>query len=197
MAKPKIERRDLLRNSLTIFKEKGYSAASMADIASANGLLKGSIYHYVASKEALMEEVLENLKAHYQNKVFAVAYDESISPLKRLKKMARASEEIFLEEEGGDFFVNIGLETKHSHPSFADIIQSFFYSWLKALEHLFNHAYSGTDARLKAELTVAEIEGAVIMMRLLDDSDYLIRTNKRITKEFKKALQKQTQDISQ
>lgn len=196
MAKPKIDRRDLLRNSLNVFKSKGYSAASMADVAAANGLLKGSIYHYVESKEALMEEVLKSLKDHYENKVFSVAHDSSIPPLKRLKQMARTSEEIFLEEEGGDFFVNIGLETKRSHPSFAAIIQSFFQTWLSALEHLFCHAYQREDARLKAELTVAEIEGAVIMMRLLDDPDYLTRTNKRITKEFKKALQKQAQNVS-
>ncbi|MBT8326782.1 MAG: TetR/AcrR family transcriptional regulator, partial [Bacteroidia bacterium] len=84
MAKPKIDRKTLLRNSLSVFKTKGYNGTSMNDLAAANGLLKGSIYHYIESKEALMLEVLNALKDHYVSKVFSKVYDNNLSLLKRV-----------------------------------------------------------------------------------------------------------------
>ena len=184
MPKAKIDRKTLLRNSLSVFKEKGYSAASMSDIAAANGLLKGSIYHYVEGKEALMKEVLIALKDHYINKVFSKAYDESLTPIARLTELAGRAEEIFMHEEGGDFFVNIGLETSKSNPAFAAIISSFFKEWMRTLQHLYAFVMNGDEAKAKAETTVAEIEGAVILMRLLNDPNYLHRTNENLLKEY-------------
>jgi TetR/AcrR family transcriptional repressor of nem operon len=127
MAKPKLDRKTLLRNSLSVFKRKGYHATTMADLAAANGLLKGSIYHYIESKEALMEEVLLALKEHYVKKVFTKIYDDSLSVEERTNEIATRAQEIYTDEEGGDFFVNIGLETLNTNPSFSAIIQSFFY----------------------------------------------------------------------
>lgn len=184
MPKPKIDRKTLLRNSLSVFKEKGYAAASMSDIASANGLLKGSIYHYVEGKEALMREILIALKDHYINKVFSKAFDEELSPVERLTELAKRAEEIFMFEEGGDFFVNIGLEVNRSNPGFAMIIHSFFEEWIKTLQYLYAFVMNGDDARTKAEMTVAEIEGAVILMKLMNDPNFLHRTNENILRDY-------------
>ncbi|MFY0645033.1 MAG: TetR/AcrR family transcriptional regulator [Bacteroidia bacterium] len=194
MPKVKIDRKTLLKNSLSVFKEKGYAAASMSDLAAANGLLKGSMYHYVEGKEALMKEILIALKDHYVDKVFSKAYDEDLSPVQRLKELASRAEEIFMHEEGGDFFVNIGLETSKSNDAFAAIIRSFFAEWIKTLQHLYAFVLNGDDARVKAETTVAEIEGAVILMRLLKDGNYLTRTNENLMKEYKELYSRQNQD---
>lgn len=42
-----------------IFKEKGYHATSVQDIADAVGLQKGSLYHYIPSKEDLLYRIAE------------------------------------------------------------------------------------------------------------------------------------------
>ncbi len=186
MAKPKIDRKTLIQNSLSVFKTKGYNGTSMQDLASANGLLKGSFYHYIESKEALMLEVLHSLKEHYTKRIFAIAYDSSISAFERLSLLAAKAEEVFMFEEGGDFFVNIGLETKNTVPAFAKVIQEFFAEWLKAMHNLFSTVMDKSEAKVKAEIVVAEIEGSVILMKLLDDAAYLSRTNKKMLAEFKK-----------
>ena len=41
-----------------IFYEKGYAATSIQDIATRAGLLKGSLYHYISSKEDLLLGVM-------------------------------------------------------------------------------------------------------------------------------------------
>ena len=42
-----------------IFAERGYDATSMDDVARAAGITKASVYHHVASKEALLARGLE------------------------------------------------------------------------------------------------------------------------------------------
>lgn len=185
MAKPKLDRKTLLRNSLSVFKKKGYHATTMADLAAASGLLKGSIYHYIQSKESLMEEVLLALRDHYVNKVFSKIYDNSLSIKERLNVIAERAEEIYMHEEGGDFFVNIGLETLNTNPSFLEIINSFFREWFEAMHYLFIQlGYNQDQAREEAELLVAEIEGSVMLMRLLKDPNFLARTLNKLKSHY-------------
>lgn len=44
-----------------IFREKGYHATSVRDIAESVGLLKGSLYHYIRSKEELLARLFDGL----------------------------------------------------------------------------------------------------------------------------------------
>ena len=185
MAKPKLDRTTILRNSLSVFKTKGYNGTSMNDLANANGLLKGSMYHYIERKESLMLEVLTALKEHYITKVFSKGYDDSLAPYDRLRELAMRAEEIFIFEEGGDFLVNIGLETKNSVPAFGEVIKEFFQAWIKTMQHLYSNVLDEVESKEKAELIVAEIEGSVLMMKLLDDVNYLHRTNERLLKEYR------------
>jgi len=55
---------EVLNAAVKVFWEKGYSAATIQDIADELGLLKGSVYHYVSSKEDLLSQVLESAHAH-------------------------------------------------------------------------------------------------------------------------------------
>jgi len=45
----------------TLFHRQGYAQTSMEDIATASGLLKGSLYHYVSSKEDLLYMVVNDV----------------------------------------------------------------------------------------------------------------------------------------
>jgi TetR/AcrR family transcriptional regulator, cholesterol catabolism regulator len=47
-------RDDLITAATRVFAEKGYSATSLRDIATAAGIQRGSVYHHVASKEELL-----------------------------------------------------------------------------------------------------------------------------------------------
>lgn len=51
---------EIIESAARIFREKGYHAASMQDIAHAVGLLKGSLYHHISSKQQLLLEILES-----------------------------------------------------------------------------------------------------------------------------------------
>lgn len=50
---------EILTAAARIFREKGYHGTSVRDIAEAVGLLKGSLYHYIRSKEQLLAKLFE------------------------------------------------------------------------------------------------------------------------------------------
>jgi AcrR family transcriptional regulator len=51
---------EILVAAARMFWEKGYAATSVADIADAVGLLKGSLYHYISSKEELLFRIVDS-----------------------------------------------------------------------------------------------------------------------------------------
>ena len=50
---------EIFSEAVRIFKQKGYHATSVQDIADAVGLQKGSLYHYISSKEELLYKIFE------------------------------------------------------------------------------------------------------------------------------------------
>ncbi|OGO16054.1 MAG: hypothetical protein A2Y93_08425 [Chloroflexi bacterium RBG_13_68_17] len=54
-----MQRTDIIQAAAEIFRQKGYQASSMQDIADAVGLQKASLYHHVASKQEILVEILD------------------------------------------------------------------------------------------------------------------------------------------
>ncbi len=49
---------EIVKAAAKVFKAKGYHAATVQDIASEVGMLKGSLYYHIQSKEQLLTEVI-------------------------------------------------------------------------------------------------------------------------------------------
>src|SRR6202043_297981 len=60
--KPREERwAELIETATQVFYEKGYDGASLQDIAERLGMLKGSLYYYIQTKEDLLFEVISTV----------------------------------------------------------------------------------------------------------------------------------------
>lgn len=51
---------EVLETAVRLFSEKGYAATSVQDVADALGMLKGSLYYYIDTKETLLRRIFEN-----------------------------------------------------------------------------------------------------------------------------------------
>jgi len=49
---------DICRTAAQIFRDRGYTATSVSDVARALGMTKAGLYHYFDSKEALLLEIM-------------------------------------------------------------------------------------------------------------------------------------------
>jgi len=50
---------DVTRAAIEVFFQNGYAASSMQDVADVVGVLKGSLYYYIASKEDLLYRIVD------------------------------------------------------------------------------------------------------------------------------------------
>src|SRR5215510_6748159 len=57
-ARPDARRAEICRTAAQIFRDRGFDATSVSDIARALGLTKAGLYHYFESKEALLFEIM-------------------------------------------------------------------------------------------------------------------------------------------
>jgi AcrR family transcriptional regulator len=55
--------REVIEAAVEIFWEKGYANTSVQDVADALGMLKGSLYYYIDSKERLLEKIFDDSHA--------------------------------------------------------------------------------------------------------------------------------------
>lgn len=58
---PRRRRQEIIEAAARVFHEKGYESTSIQDLADAVGILKGSLYYYITSKEDLLYELLQGV----------------------------------------------------------------------------------------------------------------------------------------
>jgi TetR/AcrR family transcriptional regulator, cholesterol catabolism regulator len=71
--------------ALRLFREKGYHATSMQDIAGVVGLYKGSLYHYIGGKEDLLVQVFERAMGSLLDEVEGIAANPAAGPTAQLR----------------------------------------------------------------------------------------------------------------
>jgi TetR/AcrR family transcriptional regulator, cholesterol catabolism regulator len=60
---PRRRQREIIEAATRVFHEKGYESTSIQDIADTVGILKGSLYYYITSKEDLLFEIIQGVHA--------------------------------------------------------------------------------------------------------------------------------------
>ncbi|MBW4443107.1 MAG: TetR/AcrR family transcriptional regulator [Plectolyngbya sp. WJT66-NPBG17] len=90
-------RKELLVKSFDLFAEKGYAAITMRQVAQGLGVSTGTLYHYFPGKEALFEQLVEEL---------ADADIANFSELSEGKSIAELAEAEFkLIEQNREYFL--------------------------------------------------------------------------------------------
>ncbi|TMB93057.1 MAG: TetR/AcrR family transcriptional regulator [Chloroflexi bacterium] len=79
---------EILAAAARIFREKGYHGASIRDIADSVGLLKGSLYHYIRSKEELLARLFDGALEGTVRELETIAAREA-TPSDRLREMVK------------------------------------------------------------------------------------------------------------
>ncbi len=82
-------RDQILDAAAEIFREKGYHAASMQDIAGAVNLQKASLYHHVSSKQEILLALLDQALELLTGRIQAISGNE-LPPDEKLRQMMRA-----------------------------------------------------------------------------------------------------------
>jgi AcrR family transcriptional regulator len=80
---------ELLEAALHVFAESGYRRTRLDDVANRAGVTKGTIYHYVDTKESLLLAVIEHYQAIAFGRIEEVLRDQSLDESARLGMVVR------------------------------------------------------------------------------------------------------------
>ena len=86
---PKKRDREVLDAAARVFYERGYSDASVQDVADELGILKGSLYHYIKTKEDLLFRLFEQVHKGVEAILEEVLAVEGLNPLERIELYVR------------------------------------------------------------------------------------------------------------
>jgi AcrR family transcriptional regulator len=92
-------RMKLIRNSAAaVFREKGFDAATIEDIASRAEISRGTIYLYFKSKDDLYYSLMQPSLDKMANLVMKIANDTHETPERKIKKMSVAVYDFYLKD---------------------------------------------------------------------------------------------------
>jgi len=161
-------RADILPDLGEVFRAHGYEGTTLALITDATGLGKGSLYHFFpGGKEQMAAEVLAHIDAWFTEHIYAPLRDAD-DPGAGIVAMFDAVDAYF---RSGRRVCLVGvMALGASRDSFAAQVKDYFAAWIDALAAaLRRRGDSNAMARRKAEQTVLEIQGALVLSRALDD----------------------------
>ena len=96
---PQRRRIEICRTAAQIFRDRGYDATSVSDIARALGITKAGLYHYFESKEALLFEITSYGLDRVRDEVIVPARAVS-DPEARLRQMVTRHARIATQGRG-------------------------------------------------------------------------------------------------
>lgn len=185
MAIKKTSKEEILKASVKLFKRKGYYNTSIANIAKACGLLKGSIYHYFENKDAIGVESLQYIHDFFVSEIYSVAYQTEIPSVERIELFIKKIDAYFLHSEGGCLFGNLALELASEKLSFTEVIKEDFKAWEKALAFMLQEKYSKKEAESLAKEYVALTQGSIMMMNLHNNASDYLKVGQKVIKLLK------------
>ena len=83
-------RDELLDVAARLFAERGFKNTTVRDIAEEAGILSGSLYHHFASKEAMVDELLDTFQTKLWEQYDAIEASDR-TPREKLDAVVRAS----------------------------------------------------------------------------------------------------------
>ncbi|WP_263359668.1 TetR/AcrR family transcriptional regulator [Acidicapsa ligni] len=156
------EKKQIVHQLFTVFRDRGFEGASLADLSRATGLGKSSLYHHFpGGKAQMVEAVLAQVKAAVQEAISEVA-DSPESLSVRVRKIVEAIEIIY---EGGKIPCVPGKLAGSSVCGKArKILSEVFDLWLGAIADLARDSgMSAEHARHFSEDWVAQMQGAFVL----------------------------------
>jgi TetR/AcrR family transcriptional repressor of lmrAB and yxaGH operons len=153
---------EIIDRLFTVFRDRGFEGASLADLSRATGLGRSSLYHYFPEgKDQMAAAVLARAEVVIDSQIFRAA--QAPEPLSvRVRKIVSALEHMY---SGGRTLCVLGqLATASLGPSARESLRNSFEQWTVAIAKL---ARDGgmKDARARdfAEDWVARLQGTLIL----------------------------------
>ena len=185
MSSQQIEARDIIVVAADLFKKHGFYKEDLPAISRAVAINISDVQMIFENKVALAIAVMAYVQDIFDSSILVPAYDETITIQARIIKLNHNMEEYFINSSGGCVFVNLCLEGIGRNEAFKEPIQRYFNSLNKAYLNILIGIYKTAAAQLVADEFVADLQGALIMLRVTGEIWPIRRLSERFLKRCK------------
>ena len=185
MAAPRRHDDNLVRTAMRLFRRQGYAATGLQQILEMSGAPRGSLYHYfpqgkeaigaaaVALAGEMVAESLEQLAAeHATPEAFLAAYFRLYATWMEESKF-----------QSGCPIATTLLETAPQSKQITAAGLAAFQKWTRIITSVFKRAGVETRvAKQHAELTIAALEGALILARVTRSKEPILNAGRALVR---------------
>ncbi|MEN8106676.1 MAG: TetR/AcrR family transcriptional regulator [Pseudomonadota bacterium] len=175
----KVSDQHLLDQLLEVFRVHGYEGASLSLMSEATGLKRASLYHrFPGGKEEMARSILEHADELFASEILA-PLNASGDPKARIRSMAKRLDEFYQGGRGSCLLDTLSLGD--SNPGLLTGIQASIEAWTDAMAGIAREAgLSSTKARRRAEDSLVQIQGSLVVARITGDPAPFTRTLKAL-----------------
>ncbi|MCI0623625.1 MAG: TetR/AcrR family transcriptional regulator [Acidobacteria bacterium] len=179
MAFAKVSDEDLICALTDVFRTHGYEGASLSQIATATGLEKASLYHrFPGGKEDMVAAVVNHMNRWFQERVFTPLEGPG-KPAQKIRLIAKHLREFY--GDGNKSCVLDTLSLPGGSVALRHNVAAALQAWIQAFAGIAREAgASRAEARERAEQAIVEIEGSLVLTRVLGDRRPFHRTMERL-----------------
>lgn len=180
MSKADRTRQYIIEKTAPVFNSKGFAGTSMADIESATGLTKGSIYGNFANKDEVALAVFEyNLQQI--DSIVRAGFSNCTTFKDKLLVYADVYSH-FLKRPfpaGGCPILNTAIEADDTHPVLRERAMTALQQWKQTIARLIREGVAAREFRKDVDMEeaaitlIAMIEGGIMIGKLTGRSNYL------------------------
>ncbi|WP_198017136.1 TetR/AcrR family transcriptional regulator [Methylocapsa acidiphila] len=179
---------DILNTAELLFRAKGYHATTSKDIAELCHIPEEEILLQFGGTQEIALAVMQKLQLYFDRNIFIYAYENKQSPDMRLLNFNSAVMKFFSTDNPCCVFGMLAVEALDTTPRFIAPIQYYFDTWTNAYEVIFANVYDTDEAALLANDFVSDLQGALIMMRVVGTNEPLLRLSARSLKALRSRL---------
>lgn len=162
LVKDNLTRKERIELKATeLFREKGYAATSMRDLAAKLGMEAGSIYSHVRSKEEILQKICFRMANEFSEKLTEVE-NSNLSPIGKLKRIIIEHTKVITKDiSASAVFWN---EWKHLSKPFIDDFQLMKNTYEEKFIDIIDQSvkskdFKKTDNKFTAMLILSALNG--------------------------------------
>lgn len=158
-----VSEEDLISRISDVFRAQGYEGTSLADLASATGLKKASLYHrFPGGKEQMAREILGSLTDWFAIHIIAPLKSED-DVADRLYQMGLAVNAFYEDGEKACLLNRLSSDPEGAGGLFHEEIEAAFTAWRNGLIAALQDArFDRAEARARSIEALALIQGLLV-----------------------------------
>ena len=165
-----IDKSAIVSKLVPVFRQYGYEGTTLSRISKATGLGRASLYHHFpGGKQGMAQAVLTYLDQGFDATILEPLRSDQV-PIDRLKAMSESLNQFY--NRGQDPCILSTFSLGEGHDLFHDQVRQALQTWIEHLTQVLTEAgVSDQQAQQRAEETVIQIQGALVLVRGLSQTE--------------------------